>query len=125
MPKGERSVRIASSPSTLRPCSGMVTIAMLTPSANGLEEELQDLDVTLGLVERDAPRIQPVASNKERVRRRVLAKPNADVAGKPLHVLVVVDDRHKFPMIVGRDAGEALEHLVALDRQATRAGMEI
>ena len=81
--------------------------------------------MTLGFVDRRAPRVQSVAPNEERVSRRVLAKASADVEREPVHVLVVLDDRHKLPMIVRRDAREALEHLVALDGQATRAGMEI
>jgi hypothetical protein len=98
---------------------------MLTPSPYGFEEKLQNLDVTFRLVEGRSPRIQSVAANQERMRRRVLGKLRTDHRRQPPHVLVVLDDGHPFAMLVGPDTVEALEHLVALNRQATRAAMEI
>ena len=48
-----------------------------------------------------------------------------DVARQALHVLAVLDDRHPLAVHVGRDAVEALQHLVAFDGQAAGTGVEI
>ena len=59
------------------------------------------------------------------MRAGVLGKPAADVAGQAFHVLTVLDDGHPLAVGVRGDAVEALQHLVALDGQPPRTGVEI
>ncbi len=81
--------------------------------ANNLEQELENLDVPFGLRQRVTPGVEPVAPQQDRMGAVVPSQCVSDAAGETPHVLVVFQDWNPFPMLVGRDALEPLEHLVA------------
>ena len=81
-----------------------------------------DLDLAPGLGEVAAPRVEAVAGEEESMKRRTLriapvggAEPGPDPRGELRHRLGIGEDRHLLEGVVGDDAIEALEHLVALD----------
>ena len=88
--------------------------------ADGLEQELDDFDVPHGLRQRLAPSVHSVAAKKECMARRMLDERLPHLAGKPLHVLVVFEDRNPLAVLVRRDAVETLQHLVAFDGETAR-----
>src|SRR6202163_1798942 len=74
MPRSARYAAIDATSSSVRLSSGILTSAMMfllihhrTPAANRFEQELEDLDVALGISERIAPCVQTVAPQHERV----------------------------------------------------------
>ena len=74
--------------------------------------------VTFGFADRLAPRVEPVAGDQERVRGRIRLEDVPHLRRHRRHVLIVVDDRNPFAMLVRPHALEALQHFEALDRQA-------
>src|SRR5688572_27188912 len=90
-----------------------------------LEEELQDLHVPASFLEVPAPGVEPVASDQERISRRVLAEAGAHDAGEPRHVLRVVHDRNRHARLVRRHARKTLEHFEARDLDRARGEVRI
>src|SRR5215471_9571687 len=107
----------------VRSSSGILKAAMTTTLY--FEQEFQNLDVTLRLVERATPCVQPVPPQQEAVDIFVLTEGQGHLPREPRHVLVVLDDWDPLPVLVRADSLESLEHLVAFDRQASiaRAGI--
>jgi len=87
-------------------------------SADRLEQELQNLYVSLGVCQCIAPGVEPVSAQKKRVSLWVSIEHLADRPCKTNHVLIVVDDWNMLGMLVGADAGQPFEHLEAIDRYA-------
>src|SRR6187402_1888219 len=104
MPRFASRSRIASRSSIRSPRSGIVTIAILPPSADGLEEKLQNLDVTLGFLERHPPGIQAVSAYQERMCARLTGQQVLDFGRQPVDVLIVVHDGNPLPVVVAGDA---------------------
>src|ERR1700730_15623760 len=124
MPRSARYAAIDISPSTVRFSSGILTSAMMllpihhrTPAANRFEQELEDLDVALGISERVTPRVQTVSPQHEGVGIASVVERFGHALREPRHVLIVLDDGNPFAVLVRPDAVEALEHLVTFDAE--------
>ena len=87
-------------------------------SADRLEQELQNLYVSLGVCQCVAPGVEPVSTQEKGVGLWVSIQHLADRPCKTIHVLIVVDNRNMLGMLVGADAGQPFEHLEAIDRYA-------
>ena len=81
-----------------------------------------DLDLPPGLGEIPAPGVEAMTGKEESVERRTLRiapvgglEAGPDLGGEFLHVLSVGEDRHLLEGVVGDDAVEPFEHLVAFD----------
>ena len=94
-------------------------------SRDGLEQELDNLDVTYGLRQRLSPSVQPMTPEKERMGRRVVIEHLSNLTGQPRHVLVVLDDWNPFSMLMGSYALETLQHFVSLDSEPSSRGMAV
>ena len=62
------------------------------------------------------PRVQPVLPQQKGVRRWKSLERHLDQMSEALHVLVVLQNRQPFSVLVRRHALESLEHLVTEDR---------
>jgi len=69
-------------------------------SADRLEQELQNLYVSLGVCQCVAPGVEPVSTQEKSVSPRVSIERLADDAGKTHHVLIVFDDRNMLRVLV-------------------------
>src|SRR6186713_2817492 len=118
MPNGASARRIWSAPSIRRSSSGMVTMAMTGPPADGFEQELENLDVPFGVRNGRAPGVETVAAQQKTVRIGPARQEVACLSRQPRHVLIVFENRQPFPMRVGANASQSLQHLVAFNRKA-------
>src|ERR1700733_794291 len=112
--------------------SGILTSAMMllpvhnrTPAANRFEQELEDLDVALGVSEGIAPRVQTMAPQHERVGISGPVERLGHAFGEPGHVLIVLDDGNPLAVLMRPHVLEALEHLVAFDAQPPIGRVEV
>src|SRR5262249_36902803 len=131
MPTPARQRRTASNPLTWRFSSGMLTVAMVPPfsstpdpvpsrPAHDLQQELQDLPGPCGVAEVPAARVERVPADEEAVDFFLGLEHRPDARGGSRPVLGVLDDGQPLPVLVGDDAVEALQHLVAFDGEAAR-----
>ena len=61
--------------------------------------------MTLGVCQCVAPGVEPVSTQEKGMSLWVSIEHLTDGAGKPNHILIVVDDRYMLGMLVGADAG--------------------
>src|SRR5258706_16017280 len=106
--------RSRTAPASVRvvPSLGMRTVAMShLPGGRGprrvepppdFEQELQDLDVTLGLGQVTTPGVEPVAADQDPVGARVSLEGRLDLGGGRFVVLGVLEDGGPLAMLVGR-----------------------
>ena len=87
--------------------------------ARCFEQKFENLDVTSCLRKIVTPSVQPVLPQQKGVRRWKSLERDFDQMSEALHVLIVLQYRQPFGVLVRRHALEPLEHLVAGDGQAT------
>src|SRR5260370_4172123 len=132
MPCGARKARSCCTSSIWRFWSGMMMVAICSPSRVGsdgvavgldaklaaqhLEEELVNLDVTPGLVQVAAPGVQPVTPDQKAVPQRVVRVFEAllHAPGQCGDVLAVGEDLDPLAGLVRGEAGPSPAHLVDL-----------
>src|SRR5258706_15836778 len=129
--------RSRTAPASVRvvPSLGMRTVAMShLPGGRGpsrvepppdFEQELQDLDVTLGLGQVFAPGIEAVAADQDPVGARVSFESRLHLGGERVVVLGVLEYGNPLAMLVRPHPGESLEHLVAFDGEAAGGGVGV
>src|ERR1051325_5962172 len=114
MPWSARNAVTSSASAIARPSSGMLISAMLSP-ADGLEEELENLDVPLRFVQVPPPSVQPVPPQEKGVSARMGAQPGFHGLREVVHILIVVDDGNPLAVGVGLNAVQTLQHLEAVN----------
>jgi len=82
------------------------------------EEKLKDFDVPASFGGVPAPRVEAVSVQENTVALRMAFEDEAKLSRKGSVVLRIFEDGNPLPVLVGRDAGEPLEHFVALERQS-------
>ena len=86
------------------------------------EEKLQDLDVTAGFGGVSAPGVEAVLAQENTVALRMALQYEAKLSRKGRVVLRIFEDGDPLAMLVGRDAGESLEHFVAFECESLFRG---
>src|SRR5215813_3562967 len=88
-------------------------------SADGFQQEFQNLDMTGRFGQILAPRIQPMPPNQEAMNVRICVQQVTDFGCKRFHVLTVFDNRQPLAMFMGLHPFEPLQHFVAFDKEAS------
>ena len=114
----------------------MLTVAILTILTSGgesrelasrfcFEEKLEDFDVTAGFGGVPAPGVEAVPAQENTVAFRMVLQHQPKLRRKGRVVLRIFEDGDPLAMLVGRDAGESLQHLVALECESLLRGPSV
>ena len=72
-----------------------------------------------------APGVQTMTADQESVQAGVFLQDAGGLRGERLHVLAVFENGKPFTMLVGGHAIQALQHLVAMDKEAALSAMVV
>src|SRR5262249_4241489 len=97
----------------------MIGASSMIRSADGLEQELENLHMTDRMRQRLTPGVQPVPTQEKRMASWVFGEHLPHAAGQVPHILIILENRNPLLMLVCDDAFEPLQHLVACNSEST------
>src|SRR5215468_2514158 len=101
------------------PSSRRISSAETPTAARNLQQKLQNLNVPLRLEQILSPSVKPVAAQEKAMRAGMRFQDALHTIRQRRHILTVFEDWEPFAMLMRADPVESLQHLEALDREAS------